>query len=994
MHSCQLQFRHGHTVLSTLLILLGVTTAPEWPWAKPAAAQCSVITLTPLSLPNGSTGVAYSQDLNAAGGSGRYTFSIVANSLPPGLALAPASGLISGTPTRAGTYSFQVRATDSNGCAGVRAYTLAVTCPTINLPGVVLTVATVNTPTSQTFMLSGGTSPYALSLASGALPPGVAISVTGDFGRIAGTPTAIGSYNFTLKATDANECFGQRSFTYNIICSTITVDPPNLPVMRVGEPYSRTLTAGGASAPSSFSIPAGALPPGLSLAANGNLTGTPTATGSYSFTVRATDANGCAGERTYGGTVAPCEGVTISPTGTAVPAGRINTPYSAIFTAIGATAPYTFGLGTGSALPPGLTLAASGLLSGTPTVGGDFSFLVVATSANGCVGQALIFLPINCLATLNPANPTLPAATVGTAYSVTFSLTAGVAPYAFSLTGTPPPGLSLNTSTGVLSGAPAQAGTFNFIIRATDPNGCGANRLYSLTVNNPPCPTITIAPAGPLPPGVAGVAVNQSSTAAGGTSPYAFSLAAGALPAGLTLASNGNLTGTPTLPGNYGFTVRATDANGCTGERGYTLVVNSAPCPSVTINNNSPLPAGRVGTSYSLAFTGTGGTTPYVFSITAGVLPGGLTLSPGGTLSGTPMPAGNYNFNVRLTDAKGCMDEANYDLVINNPECPAVTINPATLPAGTIGAAYNQALTATGGSGSYSFSISAGTLPTGLSLASGGALGGTPTVAGNYSFTVRASLASGCAGERSYTIAVTNNLITSVSAASFNATGGLAPESIIAAFGSNLAAATQVAGTFPLPTSLAGVSLKVRDGAGTERLAPLFFVSPTQINFQIPASAAIGLAAVMTRNASGQLSQSVIEIVETAPGLFSADASGQGFPAGVLMRVRGGEASYEPLTRYDAAQKTYAAAPIQFGAEEEELFLILFGTGLRHHNGKVMARLGDAESPALYAGAQGGMAGLDQVNLILPRELAGTGEVELHLIVDGRPTNLLRVVIH
>jgi uncharacterized protein (TIGR03437 family) len=238
-----------------------------------------------------------------------------------------------------------------------------------------------------------------------------------------------------------------------------------------------------------------------------------------------------------------------------------------------------------------------------------------------------------------------------------------------------------------------------------------------------------------------------------------------------------------------------------------------------------------------------------------------------------------------------------------------------------------------------------------------------------------------------------------VSAADF-AAGPLARESIAAVFnGSSQEFSTdaRAAETLPLPMNLAGTQITLRDSAGVEHTAPLFFVSPTQINFQIPASAAVGLAAVTIRNASGQLSQGVIEIVETAPGLFSADASGQGFAAGVLMRVKGGEASYEPLTRYDAAQKTHVAVPIQFGAEEEPLFLILFGTGLRHNNGEVMARSGNTELPVLYAGAQGemaqGMIGLDQINLAVPRSLAGRGEVELHLIANDRVTNSLRVVI-
>ena len=111
------------------------------------------------------------------------------------------------------------------------------------------------------------------------------------------------------------------------------------------------------------------------------------------------------------------------------------------------------------------------------------------------------------------------------------------------------------------------------------------------------------------------------------------------------------------------------------------------------------------------------------------------------------------------------------------------------------------------------------------------------------------------------------------------------------------------------------------------------------------------------------------------------------------MRVKGDQVSYESLTKYDRIQNAYQVIPIRFGLEDEQLFLILFGTGLRHHNGAVTERWGNTDLPVLYAGAQGEMAGLDQINIALPRTLAGSGEVEFRLIADGQPTNTLRIVI-
>ena len=299
-----------------------------------------------------------------------------------------------------------------------------------------------------------------------------------------------------------------------------------------------------------------------------------------------TDANGCTGERTYGQNVLPCEGITIAPFGTGVPSGRVGTAYSLNFTATGGTAPYVFSLGSNSFLPPGLTLTSAGRLSGTPTTGGNYTFMLGATSANGCVEFTLTLLNIN-----DPACPDItmssivPAGTTGTSYSHTFTASGGSGPYSYSLgEGSLPPGLSLATN-GNLSGIPTTAGVFGFTVRATDSNGCAGVPSFLLAINNASCPVITVNPtSATLPAGTTGTSYNHTFTATGGAADYSFSISLGLLPPGLSLATNGNLTGSPTTAGNYSFTVRATDANGCTGVRTYTLVINTQVCPTITVN--------------------------------------------------------------------------------------------------------------------------------------------------------------------------------------------------------------------------------------------------------------------------------------------------------------------------------------------------------------------------------------------------------------------------
>jgi uncharacterized protein (TIGR03437 family) len=236
--------------------------------------------------------------------------------------------------------------------------------------------------------------------------------------------------------------------------------------------------------------------------------------------------------------------------------------------------------------------------------------------------------------------------------------------------------------------------------------------------------------------------------------------------------------------------------------------------------------------------------------------------------------------------------------------------------------------------------------------------------------------------------------VASVSAASF-AMGG-APESIVAAFGSNLAAGTQAASGLPLPTSLAGTSLRVRDSAGVERPAPLFFVAPNQINYQIPAGTAAGTAYVSVVSGGNPVAAGIVEITRVAPGLFSANASGQGVAAAVAFRLKAdGTQSFEPVARFDSAQNRFVAVPIDLGPETDQVFLILYGTGikLRGAQSAVSATIGGATSEVLFADAAPGFAGLDQVNMRVPRSLGGRGEVDVTLVVDARGANTVRVSI-
>jgi uncharacterized protein (TIGR03437 family) len=236
--------------------------------------------------------------------------------------------------------------------------------------------------------------------------------------------------------------------------------------------------------------------------------------------------------------------------------------------------------------------------------------------------------------------------------------------------------------------------------------------------------------------------------------------------------------------------------------------------------------------------------------------------------------------------------------------------------------------------------------------------------------------------------------VASVSAASF-AGAELAPESIIAAFGDRLATQVQLANGLPLPTQLAGTTVKVRDSGGVERSAPLFFVAPAQINYLVPVGTAVGPATVTATSSDGTISVGPATIVAVAPGLFTANASGQGVAAAVVLRVKeNGSQSFEPVAQLDA-QNHLVPVPIDLGPTTDDLYLILYGTGIRFHSSlaTTAATIGGAASEVLYAGPAEGYVGLDQVNLHIPRSLVGHGVLNVSLIADGKAANTVTIQI-
>ncbi|CAD7730939.1 hypothetical protein LMG31884_45510 [Xanthomonas hydrangeae] len=538
----------------------------------------ATVTLPATSLPAGTAGQAYSGALTpATGGIAPYTYAVTAGALPAGITLNGSSGALTGTPGNVGSFAFSVTATDSTSgtpSQATQSYSLNIAAPPIVVAPSTLPAATRGTAYSQALSASGGTAPYTYTLASGTLPAGLTLASNGT---LSGTATVEGSFNFTVTATDAGSFTGDHAYSLTVAGPNLVLPASSLPAGTAGQAYSAAITpATGGTAPYSYAVTAGVLPTGVVVdVASGALSGTPTVAGTFNFTLTVSDSTpspAAQASRSYTLTIA-APVIVVAPT--ALPAATRGTAYSQTLSASGGTAPYTYAVSAGS-VPAGLTLASNGTLSGNPTVEGSFNFTVTATDANSFTAAQAYALTVAGPNLALPAN-NLPAGTAGQAYAATIApATGGTAPYSYALTaGALPNGVVLDAATGGLSGTPTLSGTFNFTLTATDSTpspAAQASRSYAVTIA-----AATLVLAQPtLPPATRGSAYNQVLTASGGVAPYRYSIASGTLPAGLTLASDGTLSGTPTTQGTSSFTIAVADAGNASATQAYSFTVSDA----------------------------------------------------------------------------------------------------------------------------------------------------------------------------------------------------------------------------------------------------------------------------------------------------------------------------------------------------------------------------------------------------------------------------------
>jgi hypothetical protein len=666
-----------------------------------------------------------------------------------------------------GTYSFTVTAANGVTPNATQSFTLTVQqAPAItsgasvpfslNQPGT-FTVTTTGFPTNASMSITE----------TGALPAGVSLTNNGNgTATLAGTPTAQGTFPITITAANGVTPNATQSFTLTVNAAA-AITSSNAATFTTGSAGTFTVTTTGTPGGAAMIISeTGALPSGVLFVNNNDGTATLAGTpgvgtgGTYPFTVTANNGVSPAATQAFTLTVQQAPAIT-SIANTMFVSGQAGT-----FTVTTTGVPTAATISQTGALPAGVTFTNNG--NGTATLAGTTGaqgiFPITITASNGVSPNATqsFTLTVNAAPVITSANnATLKVGTAG-AFSVTTTGTPSGAAMVIGETGALPSGVGFtnnNDGTATLGGTPGAGtgGTYPITINAANGVTPGATQAFTLTVQQ--APVITSATSTTFVFGQAGTFTVTTTGI-----PTATSISqTGALPSGVTFTNNGNgtatLAGIPGAAGSFPITITASNSVTPNATQSFTLNVNQA--PSFTSAASTTFFAGLPNT---FAVTTSG--TPTVTSITrtGTALPAGIAFSYTGgssaTLSGTPTAPSSTSFT--FTASNGTPPDASQPFTLS-VTCPTIVVSPASLTNATLNLPYGPvAFSASGGSGSYVFSLGSGA-PSGLAF-TGASLGGTPTIAGTYTFAVTATdTASGCTGSATY-----NNFIVGITAANDN----------------------------------------------------------------------------------------------------------------------------------------------------------------------------------------------------------------------------------
>ena len=686
------------------------------------------IVFTNASLPAGTYNVSYTASAAATGGAGVLTYSKT-GTWPTGLNLNASTGAITGTPTAVGSFAAGVTAADAFGDTATQSYTIVVSYPAIIITPPTLPTGYVGLSyTSTAPAATGGNGgPYTWTVTSG-LPSLTAVGLTlnSSTGVISGATPILGSASFTLTATDSASNAGTTSTLSITIKPGVSITTAaTLPAAYTNSLYSQTLAAsGGNGGPYNWtlSVPGNLATFNLNLSGAGVISGTPTTTGTASFTAKAIDSAGNIATEAF--SINVLAGVSVAPA--TLPAGYQGAAYpGATLVATGGTGmPYTWTVtGTNTLTAAGLSLSSAGVISGIPTTSGTINFTAQATDSVGNTGTQTFSLTVAAaLAITTPA--TLPGGTVGVAYSTRLNATGGSGADSWSTDGPGTAslaaiGLTLSPA-GLVAGVSPSSGTANFTATVADSASHTAQLAFTVSITN----LLTITTTNP-PAAYTGSAYSQTLQAAGGSgSGYTFSVSApGNLATfNLSLSGAGVISGTPTSTTGspVSFTAKVTDSASNTATATITIPVYS---PVTLAPPAGALAAATTNVPYTATITASGGSGSYSNWKVTGLSDNLTSNSSGGTLtiSGTPnaaatAPPVSFNVSVQDNNTGVTFGPFTYTIVVNNP-APLIlpNPNPATLGSANNGVSYFGTITATGGVGPYTWTVDGNTVPTGSS---------------------------------------------------------------------------------------------------------------------------------------------------------------------------------------------------------------------------------------------------------------------------------------